>query len=580
MKNLNLIFLFCLWAPYLSKALTVGTGTFDDPYRLSSKDCLTEPRDSPPKLEGLTWFSFEAQHPYVEIYLKSVPVSSGPSSELFTEINGEWVKIDEVGNSCTPCGSAYHREDLIPGNNYKFSFEHSSSALSVCLNNQPSRNIWQGAYTIAASINNIWQSSNEKLSGNNELGEFANCGSRRNSWFKFNASFEQVKVGMSSSGNGSIYLWEYDNISDAFNPTPLQTVCGVSGDGFLRYSSLDTSGNITYYLSVQNGVGNLTVDFNGDYNDQNYSLEIPHQHGWTTEGYPFKMNDATLSDYSAFQCGLDVNRNRWFQFFPRNSAEIEVKADFYNLPQQANVVWHVMKKTCESCVPEYVFCQEGTGVHYKPAEGLDLGAQYLVSLATNFNSKFNLAVNYGAFSYWNQLGNDLFYSEGNVSIGKAPDTREVYSHKLTVTGDVKADSLSISDDLKIKSNANGDIHFVTDGFVGIGPANMNFEGNTEGYMLVVPGKIGSHGVKIENSSEILWPDYVFNEEYSAMSISEIEDYIRENKHLPEIPSQEDYQKDGLEVDVMISKLLKKIEELTLYTIQQQHQIDSLIRSRD
>jgi hypothetical protein len=72
-----------------------------------------------------------------------------------------------------------------------------------------------------------------------------------------------------------------------------------------------------------------------------------------------------------------------------------------------------------------------------------------------------------------------------------------------------------------------------------------------------------------------WSDFVFADDYQLRSLNEVEDFIKENKHLPEIPSTEEVHKEGLDLAQMDAKLLQKVEELTLYIIQQQKEIDEL-----
>lgn len=72
-----------------------------------------------------------------------------------------------------------------------------------------------------------------------------------------------------------------------------------------------------------------------------------------------------------------------------------------------------------------------------------------------------------------------------------------------------------------------------------------------------------------------FPDYVFTNDYKLMSLPELKDYIKENNHLPEVPSAKDVEENGLKLGEMNVILLKKIEELTLYTIGQQKEIDAL-----
>ncbi|WP_146198855.1 SlyX family protein [Pararcticibacter amylolyticus] len=90
--------------------------------------------------------------------------------------------------------------------------------------------------------------------------------------------------------------------------------------------------------------------------------------------------------------------------------------------------------------------------------------------------------------------------------------------------------------------------------------------------LSVNGNIRAKEVKVETAN---WPDYVFSESYETPDLSAIESYIQANKHLPEIPSADDVSKGGINLGEMNSKLLKKIEELTLYMIEKDKQVNDL-----
>lgn len=72
-----------------------------------------------------------------------------------------------------------------------------------------------------------------------------------------------------------------------------------------------------------------------------------------------------------------------------------------------------------------------------------------------------------------------------------------------------------------------------------------------------------------------WPDYVFEKDYSLLSLNETEKFILENGHLPGIPSVQTIQETGIDLGEMNRLLLEKIEELTLHVIQQQKEIDNL-----
>ncbi len=104
------------------------------------------------------------------------------------------------------------------------------------------------------------------------------------------------------------------------------------------------------------------------------------------------------------------------------------------------------------------------------------------------------------------------------------------------------------------------------GFVGIGTANPDEQ-------LTVDGTIHSEEVKVDLS--VPGPDYVFEADYNLRSLEETEAYIKANKHLPEIPSAKEMEANGVQLGEMNMLLLKKIEELTLYIIEQEKRIQKL-----
>ena len=73
----------------------------------------------------------------------------------------------------------------------------------------------------------------------------------------------------------------------------------------------------------------------------------------------------------------------------------------------------------------------------------------------------------------------------------------------------------------------------------------------------------------------LWPDYVFEDNYSLKSLKEVEEYIAKHKHLPGVPSAKKIEQDGLNLGDMDAMLLEKIEELTLYVIELEKELNAL-----
>jgi hypothetical protein len=90
------------------------------------------------------------------------------------------------------------------------------------------------------------------------------------------------------------------------------------------------------------------------------------------------------------------------------------------------------------------------------------------------------------------------------------------------------------------------------------------------YKLAVEGTLGARKVKVTQA--IPWADYVFEKEYRLPSLAEVEKYIQQHKHLPDVPSAAEVEKNGLDLGDNQALLLKKIEELTLYAIEQEKKI--------
>lgn len=103
------------------------------------------------------------------------------------------------------------------------------------------------------------------------------------------------------------------------------------------------------------------------------------------------------------------------------------------------------------------------------------------------------------------------------------------------------------------------------GNVGIGTINPTSK-------LTVAGNISSREVKVTVDAGA---DFVFEHDYNLPSLEFLEKYIKENKHLPQIASATEMQNSGINLSEMNIKLLQKIEELTLYSIEQNKKIEKL-----
>jgi hypothetical protein len=92
--------------------------------------------------------------------------------------------------------------------------------------------------------------------------------------------------------------------------------------------------------------------------------------------------------------------------------------------------------------------------------------------------------------------------------------------------------------------------------------------------LAVEGRIGAREVQVTTTNP--FPDYVFDNSYKLISLSDLKAFVNSNKHLPNIPSKyEVMANEGFELGSMTTKLLEKIEELTLYIIEMNEKIEKL-----
>lgn len=107
-------------------------------------------------------------------------------------------------------------------------------------------------------------------------------------------------------------------------------------------------------------------------------------------------------------------------------------------------------------------------------------------------------------------------------------------------------------------------------FIGSGTNNVGIGIDFPTYKLEVNGSVRSKEVVVES---INWPDFVFDEKYKLPLLSDVEKFIQQNKHLPNIPSAAEIESKGLPLGDTQKKMMEKIEELTLYMIEANKQLE-------
>ena len=175
------------------------------------------------------------------------------------------------------------------------------------------------------------------------------------------------------------------------------------------------------------------------------------------------------------------------------------------------------------------------------------------------------------------------YVNGNIHVNKylfIPSNRELifgntsdrdHSLRISYNGNDNNGScyINYSGDLRYRNGSMTDdvpvVLFSKDNNVGIGTLDP------QGYKLAVNGTIRAKEIKVDSD----WADFVFKKDYKLPTLKEVETHINENGTLPGIPSEAEVKANGVNLAETNALLLQKIEELTLYIIQQEKRMESM-----
>jgi hypothetical protein len=218
-----------------------------------------------------------------------------------------------------------------------------------------------------------------------------------------------------------------------------------------------------------------------------------------------------------------------------------------------------------------------------------LNSSLVVISKDNNNTTYPLYVGQptGSDIFWLK-GNGNGFFLGNVGLGTATPNAKLHIPNGTaiVGGDASFNPAGLNYSVAIQSKDNQDTTYPF--YVGqpSGADIFWLKGNGNGYFLgqvgigttnpdaklTVAGDIHSREVKVTVNAGA---DFVFNDNYALRPLNEIEKFVKENKHLPDIEPAKTMEENGIELGKMDIKLLQKIEELTLYMIDFKKEMESL-----
>lgn len=310
------------------------------------------------------------------------------------------------------------------------------------------------------------------------------------------------------------------------------TLLGIGPNNSNPQSQLDVTDGI-----IDVGAGRTVPDHLRIYGNYDGTMEATGKMNLYYQDF-FSVNTGTLVGGSTAQLSIDPNGLVGIGQYPM-FARLSVNANGYdgiNIGQGSNSA----KAICTyNSAGAYRFCVYGDGKTHI-ADNTQIGFVTSPSMVDP-NFRLNLSV------------------PGSTAKG------------LKITTNYSGRMIEVNNSLYSKPTFSVD----GDGTTHIGANFPDGTGPAASALLSVYGMILAKEIRvaISQGSGQHWADFVFAKDYKPMSLTEVEKYVQKNKHLPDVPSEADVKKDGVDLVQMNVKLLQKVEELYLHTIELKKQVD-------
>ena len=437
--------------------------------------------------------------------------------DMGTLANPRLILWDNQGNQLNYRYTYFQTISLVVGQWYYVSVDEEGTQPGT-FGLQVSNKVGYDMRDKAELLKNIssWQSADAAYTLVNATGDdFSGnlYGGVYNVWFKFVATTTDINIDILSGGSkGTLGA----NLVKLFDASGVPLTYDAS-----KIKSTSLVPGSLYYFSVDTngsdpGTYTLKIADHVGYDMKGGAEVIQHASGWCTDNAYYSTVGATPDETNSSTCG-GFRNNVWFKF-QATGAMITIKlstgGDKGTLAYPA------------------IYLLDNTGV----------------ALACNTNTAYQTA----EITFTSLIKGSWYYfvvDSYNASMG---------TFTLCVDGGSGSEMNSLCKGIFCDGN---------------GAMGINTSVIPAGFKLSVYGKVIAEGVKVQLLAK--WPDFVFNSDYDLTELGDLKKYIQQNGHLPNIPSEAEVKKDGIDLATMNALLLQKIEEMTMHLIRVEERVKAL-----